>query len=167
MKPNTEYPISLATFALNKYFVKNINKQETSLEDFSISNDHPSNINDHEHPNLNIYPFLVNLSPHLKNASHSHILDPLKAFPLRIHFLLSATGDHTKLVPHILIDNAIKTVIERPLLEIEEYNHNLKMVLVPMNTEESANIWTALKCPHRMSIVLSIDIAYKGSTDSS
>ncbi|MBW2491083.1 MAG: DUF4255 domain-containing protein [Deltaproteobacteria bacterium] len=167
MKPNLEYPISSATSALNNYFVKNINEQETSLENFSISNDHPSNINDHEHPNLNIYPFLVNLAPDFQNVTRSDVRKPLKAYPLRLHFLLSATGDHTKLVPHILIDNAIKTVIERPLLEIEEYNYTLQMVLVPINTEESANIWTALKCSHRMSIVLSIDIAYKGSTDSS
>lgn len=167
MKPNQEYPISLAKSALNNYFVKNLNEQEISLEDFTVSIDHPNNINDQDHPNLNLYPFLINLAPDFQNVTRSNVRKPLREYPVRLHFLLSATGDHTKLVPHILIDSAIKTVIDKPLLEIEEYNYTLKIIFVPMNTEESVMFWTALKCSHRMSIVLSVDIEYKGSTDSS
>ena len=167
METNPESPILLATSALKDYLVKNINEQEIPFEDFTVSNDHPNNIHDQEHPNLNLYPFLVNVAPDSKNVPDSNVVDPFKTYLLRIHFLLSATGDHTKLFPHILIDSAIKTVIERPLLEIDEYNSILRISLIPMNTEESAKIWAALKCSHRMSIVLSVDIAYKGSTDSS
>lgn len=167
METNSEFPILLATSALKDYLVKNINEQETPFEEFSVSNDHPINIHDQEHPNLNLYPFLFNVVPDSKNVPDSNGVEPFKTYLLRIHFLLSATGDHIKLFPHVLIDSAIKTVIERPILEIDEYNSILRISLVPMSTEESAKIWAALKCSHRMNIVLSVDIAYKDSTDTS
>jgi hypothetical protein len=167
METNSEFPILRATSALKDYLVKYINEQQITFRDFTVSNDHPNNIQDQEHPNLNLYPFLINLAPDSKNVPDSNVVGPFKTYPLRIHFLLSATGDHTKLFPHILIDNAIKTVIERPILEIDEYNSILRISLVPMNTEESAKIWAALRCSHRMNIVLLVDIASKDSTDTS
>lgn len=167
METNPEFSILLATSALKDYLVKNINEQEVPFEDFTVSHDHPDNIRDQEHPILNLYPLLINVAPDSKNVPDFNAVHPFKTYLFRIHFLLSASGDHSKLFPHILIDSAIKTVIERPLLEVDEYNSILRISLVPMNIEESANIWAALKCSHRMNIVLSVEITHKDSTDTS
>ena len=165
MEPTPGFPITSITSALKNHFVKKINEQEISLKDFTVSTDHPNNIIDQEHPCLNLYPFQVNVVPDFKNTIHSD--GPDSSMPVKIQFLVSATGDHIKLFPHVLIDCAIKAVFERPILEIDEYNSMLRISLVPMNTEELATIWTALKCSHKVSIVLSVDIANKGSKESS
>jgi hypothetical protein len=166
MKVNPEFPISFATSSLINLLITNINGQEISVEDFTVSNDHPNNINDYGPPILNLYPFLINEASDFKNSTRLDKLAPKQDYVLRIHFLLSATGDHTKLFPHILLDSAIKVIKANPIIEFEEFNYTLKITLLPTNTEDSTKIWTTLKCPHKMSIMLFVDTVFKGSTES-
>ena len=166
MKINPELPISFATSTLKNLLITNINGQEISVEDFTVSNDHPNNINDYGPPILNLYPFLINEASDFKNTTRPKKSAPMQDYVLRIHFLLSATGDHTKLFPHLLLDSAIKAIIANPIIEFEEFNYTLKITLLPTNTEDSTKIWTTLKCPHKMSIMLFVDTVFKGSTES-
>ena len=166
MEVNPELPISFATSTLSNLLTTNINGQEISVEDFKVSNDHPNNINDFGPPILNIYPFLINEASDFKNITPPDKSAPMQDYVLKLHFLLSATGDHTKLFPHILLDSAIKAIIANPIIEFEEFNCTLKIMLLPTNTEDSTKIWTSLNCPHKMSIMLCVDTVFKGSTKS-
>jgi hypothetical protein len=166
MEINPELPISFATSTLKNLLITNINGQEISVQDFTVSNDHPTNINDYGPPILNLYPFLINEASDFKKITRLDKPAPMQDYVLRIHFLLSATGDHTKLFPHILLDSAIKAIIANPIIEFEEFNYTLKITLLPTNTEDSTEIWTTLKCPHKMSVMLSVDTVFKGSKES-
>ena len=168
MEPISQRPIACATHGLKKLLMTELSKNKTSVKDFAVSTDHPNNIGDQGHPILNLYPLLINECNFLKNVSPLNEQNSRQGYALNVHFLLSATGDYAELKPHILLDNAIKIIKASPILELGDNNYTLHIIMpVPMNIEEATTIWSTLKCPHRINIVMLVKILDKDSSESS
>jgi len=157
MQLNSEWPMASVTSALKNLLLTSIKDQKTAIKAFTVTHDHPENISDTGKPNLNLYPFLVNEAAHLRNVSRSEKQNTMQDSRFEIHFLLSATGDHTKLFPHMLLDSARKTIKATPVLALEECNFSLKITSQSLSIEASTMIWSALKCSHRINIVLRVE----------
>jgi hypothetical protein len=158
MEPLSQWPIACATHVLKKLLMTELSKNKTPVKDFAVSTDHPNNIGEQEHPILNIYPLLINECNFLKNVSPLNEQNSRQGYALNVHFLLSATGDYAELKPHILLDSAIKILKVSPILELGNNNYTLQIMPAPMNIEEATTIWSTLKCPHRINIIVLVKI---------
>ena len=163
MEPISQQPISIATSVLKKLLMTEIGKQKIPFKDFSVSTDHPNNISDQGPAILNLYPFLINEDIVLKNAPPIREKDSRQGYILNVHFLLSATGDYAELTPHRLLDRALKIIKASPVLDLGKDNFTLQIMLAAIDIEEASMIWSTLKCPHRLNIVVLVKIVNKES----